>query len=92
MGAAGAGANKVASSPVWREDKVAVARSGSPEEGADVIAVDVCQDIESVPYSLATSAELQHTVNGSKSTKDRLIVATPAERDYEQIKRRSTPG
>jgi SDR family mycofactocin-dependent oxidoreductase len=31
------------------------------EEGADIIAVDICEDLPSVPYSLATVDDLEHT-------------------------------
>jgi SDR family mycofactocin-dependent oxidoreductase len=56
------------------------------EEGADIIAIDVCQDIASVPYALATAADLRDTVKQVES-KDRRIVATHADvRDYEQLR------
>ncbi len=32
------------------------------QEGADIIAVDLCQQVESVPYPLATPADLAQTV------------------------------
>ncbi|HTX00076.1 MAG TPA: mycofactocin-coupled SDR family oxidoreductase, partial [Acidimicrobiales bacterium] len=32
------------------------------EDGADVVCVDICHDIEGVPYPLATKAELEETV------------------------------
>ncbi|MFD6059889.1 mycofactocin-coupled SDR family oxidoreductase [Rhodococcus wratislaviensis] len=38
------------------------------EHGVDIIAVDICSDIESVPYTLATPADLKETV--------RLVEAT----------------
>lgn len=33
------------------------------EEGADIIAVDICSNIRSVPYSLASAADLQETAD-----------------------------
>ena len=56
------------------------------EEGADIIAVDLCQQIDSVPYPLATEADLQETVEQVQAL-DRRIVAERADvRDYEQLK------
>ncbi len=48
------------------------------EEGADVIAVDICADIASVPYALATRADLDETVKAVEAL-DRRIVATVAD-------------
>ena len=45
------------------------------EEGADIIAVDVCASIESVPYPLATPDDLAETVRAVESL-DRRIVST----------------
>jgi SDR family mycofactocin-dependent oxidoreductase len=56
------------------------------EEGADIIAIDVCDDVASVPYGLASAADLQTTVKLVEAT-DRRIVATRADvRDYDQVK------
>jgi (+)-trans-carveol dehydrogenase len=56
------------------------------EEGADIIAVDICEQIDSVPYPLATAADLQETVDQVQAL-DRRIVAERADvRDYEQLK------
>ena len=56
------------------------------EEGADIIAVDICQQIDSVPYPLATAADLRETVEQVQAL-DRRIVAERADvRDYEQLK------
>ncbi|CAI7973896.1 putative short-chain type dehydrogenase/reductase MSMEG_6031/MSMEI_5872 [Frankia sp. Hr75.2] len=53
-----------------RSHAVALAR-----EGADIIAIDVCADLPSVPYPLATEADLQETV-GLVEWLDRRIIAT----------------
>lgn len=47
-------------------------------EGADIIALDLCQDIDVVPYELATSAELAETVSLVEQL-DRRIVAVEAD-------------
>jgi (+)-trans-carveol dehydrogenase len=55
------------------------------EEGADIIAVDICAQIESVPYELATREELQETVALVEKL-DRRIVAGKADvRDREAL-------
>ena len=48
------------------------------EEGADVIAVDICRDYGTVPYAMATEEDLADTVKAVEAL-DRRIVATPAD-------------
>lgn len=48
------------------------------EEGADIIAVDLCQDIASAKYAMATSADLEETVRLVEKL-DRRIVAVEAD-------------
>ncbi|MBY4039225.1 mycofactocin-coupled SDR family oxidoreductase [Rhodococcus fascians] len=48
------------------------------EEGADIIAVDICQDIESNPYALSRSEDLEETVRLVEKF-DRRIVAIEAD-------------
>jgi SDR family mycofactocin-dependent oxidoreductase len=48
------------------------------EEGADIIAVDICRDYQTVGYSLATAADLAETVKAVEAL-DRRIVATQAD-------------
>jgi (+)-trans-carveol dehydrogenase len=45
------------------------------EEGADIIAVDICADYQTVGYPLATPEELQETVSAVEAL-DRRIVAS----------------
>ena len=40
------------------------------QEGADVIAVDVCKQVETVPYPTATSEDLAETVGTAQSSVD----------------------
>ena len=62
------------------------------QEGADIIAVDVCHGFDSVPYDGATEADLEETVKLVESL-DRRIVAQQADvRDLASLRRRSTPG
>jgi SDR family mycofactocin-dependent oxidoreductase len=48
------------------------------EEGADIIAVDICRDYDTVGYPMATEAELAETVKAVEAL-DRRIVATAAD-------------
>jgi SDR family mycofactocin-dependent oxidoreductase len=55
-------------------------------EGADIIAVDLCDQVGSVPYPLATPEDLAQTVKEVEAL-DRRIVATQADvRDYAAVK------
>jgi len=57
------------------------------EEGADVIAIDVCQDIATVPFPGPTEADLQETVKAVEAL-DRRIVAQQADvRDLGALQR-----
>lgn len=56
------------------------------EEGADVIAVDACQDFDTVGYAMATEADLADTVKAVEAL-DRRIVAVKADvRDAAALK------
>jgi SDR family mycofactocin-dependent oxidoreductase len=48
------------------------------EEGADIIAVDICAQIESVFYAMGTAEDLAETVKEVEA-RDRRIIATPAD-------------
>jgi SDR family mycofactocin-dependent oxidoreductase len=48
------------------------------EEGADIIAIDICHDIPSLSYGLATEADLDETV-GMVRALGRRVVAAPAD-------------
>jgi SDR family mycofactocin-dependent oxidoreductase len=56
------------------------------QEGADIIAVDLCGQIGTVPYPMASEADLAETVKEIEAL-DRRIVATQADvRDYAAVK------
>jgi SDR family mycofactocin-dependent oxidoreductase len=56
------------------------------EEGADIIAVDICADYESVGYGMSTEADLAQTVKAVEEL-DRRIVASKADvRDAAALK------
>jgi (+)-trans-carveol dehydrogenase len=56
------------------------------EEGADIIAVDVCAQIDSVPYPMATAADLAETVEGVEALDRRIVAAEADVRDYGALK------
>jgi SDR family mycofactocin-dependent oxidoreductase len=56
------------------------------EEGADIIAVDICEDVASVGYGMSTEADLAQTAKLVEAL-DRRIVATKADvRDVAALK------
>jgi (+)-trans-carveol dehydrogenase len=50
-------------------------------EGADIIAVDICRDIRSVPYALASAADLQETADIVRGLGRRVYAAQADVRD-----------
>jgi (+)-trans-carveol dehydrogenase len=61
-------------------------------EGADIIAVDICAPIDSVPYPLANEADLKETVRLVEGI-GRKIVATQADvRDFAALENAVTAG
>jgi (+)-trans-carveol dehydrogenase len=61
-------------------------------EGADIIAVDICAQVGSVPYPMATPEDLAQTVK-EVETLDRRIVATDVDvRDYDALKQALDDG
>lgn len=56
------------------------------QEGADIIAVDIEDQIDSVPYGMATPDDMAETVRQIEAL-DRRIVATKADvRDFDQVR------
>ena len=56
------------------------------QEGADIIAIDICEDILGTPYAGATEEDLAETVRQVEAL-DRRIVATKADvRDFGALK------
>src|SRR5579863_9905239 len=61
-------------------------------EGADIIAVDLCAQIGSVPYPMATPEDLANTVKEVEAL-DRRIIAVQADvRDYAGLKQALDDG
>jgi (+)-trans-carveol dehydrogenase len=56
------------------------------EEGADIVAVDIASQIDTVPYTMGTPEDLAQTVKEVEAL-DRRIVATAVDvRDYDALK------
>lgn len=62
------------------------------EEGADIIAVDICRQIESVPYSLATPEDLKETVSQVEALGRRIVAAETDVRDSAALQKAVTEG
>jgi SDR family mycofactocin-dependent oxidoreductase len=56
------------------------------EEGADIIAVDICRQIDSVPYPLATPADLDQTVKEVAALGRRIVARQADVRDEAGLK------
>jgi SDR family mycofactocin-dependent oxidoreductase len=54
-------------------------------EGADIIAIDVCKQIDSVPIPMSTPEDLQETVEQVKATGRRIVAAEADVRDYDAM-------
>ena len=54
-------------------------------EGADIIAVDICDQIASVPYPMATSDDLAQTVNLVEDTGARIVAREADVRDRDAL-------
>jgi (+)-trans-carveol dehydrogenase len=55
------------------------------EEGADIIALDLCQQIDTVPYPMATREDLDQTVAAVKEHDRRAIAIQADVRDFEAL-------
>lgn len=55
------------------------------EEGADIIAVDLCEQIDSVSYPMATPEDLDETVNLVEKTGRRIVAEHGDVRDFERL-------
>jgi SDR family mycofactocin-dependent oxidoreductase len=55
------------------------------EEGADIIAVDICGDIETIAYPLATPEDLDETVALVEKAGGRIVARRADVRDYDAL-------
>ena len=56
-------------------------------EGADIIAVDLCESIDSVPYPLATEADLKETVRLVEGLGRKIVASQADVRDFSALGR-----
>jgi SDR family mycofactocin-dependent oxidoreductase len=62
------------------------------EEGADIIAVDICEQIDSVPYAMATWEELEETGNMVEDLDRRIVIRKADVRDKAALDQAVTAG
>jgi (+)-trans-carveol dehydrogenase len=55
-------------------------------EGADIIAVDICKQIDTMPYPMATAEDLAETVREVEALGRRIVAAQADVRDYDAVK------
>lgn len=56
------------------------------EEGADIIAIDICRDIDSVKYAMASSEDLQETARLIEKLERRVVAVQADVRDAGQVR------
>ena len=62
------------------------------QEGADIIAVDLCAQVGSVPYPMATPEDLANTVKEVEALDQRIVAARADVRDYAGLKQALDDG
>jgi SDR family mycofactocin-dependent oxidoreductase len=55
-------------------------------EGADIIAIDLCAQIDTVPYPMATPEDLAQTVKEVEATGQRIVATQADVRDYDAVR------
>jgi SDR family mycofactocin-dependent oxidoreductase len=56
------------------------------EEGADIIAVDICADIDLVPWPMSSESDLEQTVKEVEAVGGRIVSAIADVRDFTTLK------
>lgn len=62
------------------------------QEGADIVAIDVCEDIPGMPYPGATEDDLAETTKQVEALDRRIIAAKADVRDYNALKKALDDG
>ena len=62
------------------------------EEGADIIAVDLCENIDTIGYPMATADDLDETAAFVEKTGQRIVTAKADVRDATQLKKALEDG
>src|SRR6201992_3834080 len=55
------------------------------EQGADIIAVDICADIDAIPYPLATTSDLEKTARLVQATGRKAVPVVADVRDLSAL-------
>lgn len=55
------------------------------EEGADIVALDLCEQVESVPYEMSSEAELEETARMVEDLDQRIVARKADVRDLGQV-------
>lgn len=62
------------------------------EEGADIVAIDLCEQIDSVGYSMATPEDLNETINLVEKSGRRIVAERADVRDFKKLQAVVTKG
>jgi (+)-trans-carveol dehydrogenase len=62
------------------------------QEGADIIAVDLCAPVETVPYRMSTEADLEETARLVKAAGQRIVASRTDVRDFDALKQALDDG
>ncbi|CUU55079.1 SDR family mycofactocin-dependent oxidoreductase [Parafrankia irregularis] len=62
------------------------------EEGADIIAVDICAQLDSVPYPMATPDDLAQTVKAVEGLGRRIVARQADVRDFDALQKAFDEG
>jgi (+)-trans-carveol dehydrogenase len=62
------------------------------QEGADIIAVDLCAPVDTVPYRMSTEADLEETARLVKATGQRIVASRTDVRDFDALKQALDDG
>lgn len=57
------------------------------QDGADIVAIDLCEQIESVPYQMSTVADLEHTTKAVESLGRKVFARSADVRDQSALQR-----
>jgi (+)-trans-carveol dehydrogenase len=62
------------------------------QEGADIIAIDLCAPVDTVPYRMSTDADLEETARMVKATGQRIVASRTDVRDFDALKQALDDG
>jgi len=62
------------------------------QDGADILAVDICQQLDSVPYPMATSADLNDTVERVEALGRKIVAHETDVRDHDALQKAFDSG